>query len=166
MAQVLCVYKEVEIVNKKMESDRDFKIDKVTISYDEKPGIQAIGNKAPDLLAEPGKYTTLTRDYEYIRYGTLSLLAGIDLHNGNIIANVSKSHKSSDFIDFLKKVDNEYQEDIKIRLVLDNHSSHISKETRKYLETVPNRFEFVFTPKHGSWLNLIEAFFSKMALAQ
>ena len=162
MAQVLCVYKEVEIVNKKMESDRDFKIDKVTISYDEKPGIQAIGNKAPDLLAEPGKYTTLTRDYEYIRYGTLSLLAGIDLHNGNIIANVSKSHKSSDFIDFLKKVDNEYQEDIKIRLVLDNHSSHISKETRKYLETVPNRFEFVFTPKHGSWLNLIEAFFSKM----
>ncbi|WKZ19447.1 MAG: transposase [Candidatus Jettenia sp. CY-1] len=51
---------------------------------------------------------------------------------------------------------------VKIRLILDNHSAHISKETRRYLETQPNRFEFVFTPKHGSWLNLIEVFFSKM----
>lgn len=46
---------------------------------------------------------------------------------------------------------------------MDNHSAHISKETKKYLESIPNRFEFVFTPKHGSWLNLIESFFSKMA---
>jgi transposase len=46
---------------------------------------------------------------------------------------------------------------------LDNHSAHISKETRAYLTTIPNRFEFIFTPKHGSWLNLIEIFFSKLA---
>lgn len=45
---------------------------------------------------------------------------------------------------------------------LDNHSAHTSKETRAYLETKPGRFEFVFTPKHGSWLNVIESFFSKM----
>ena len=50
----------------------------------------------------------------------------------------------------------------KIHIVLDNHSAHISKETRAYLATVPNRFEFIFTPKHGSWLNLVECFFSKM----
>ena len=49
-----------------------------------------------------------------------------------------------------------------IRIVLDNHSSHISKETQKYLKTRPNRFHFIFTPKHGSWLNLIESFFSKI----
>ena len=50
----------------------------------------------------------------------------------------------------------------RIRLVLDNHSAHISKETRAFLATLPNRFEFTFTPKHGSWLNLIESFFGKM----
>ena len=49
-----------------------------------------------------------------------------------------------------------------IRVILDNHSAHVSKETQEYLKSVPNRFEFVFTPKHGSWLNLIEAFFAKM----
>src|SRR2546428_2734318 len=51
----------------------------------------------------------------------------------------------------------------RIRIVLDNHSAHISKETRSYLATAPNRFEFIFTPKHGSWLNLVESFFSKLA---
>jgi len=50
-----------------------------------------------------------------------------------------------------------------IRIILDNHSSHTSKETSAYLLTRPGRFEFVFTPKHGSWLNMIEMFFSKIA---
>mgnify|MGYP002396080864 CR=1 FL=1 len=48
-----------------------------------------------------------------------------------------------------------------IKTVLDNHSSHISKETRAYLKTKPGRFEFIFTPTHASWLNLVESFFSK-----
>jgi transposase len=52
---------------------------------------------------------------------------------------------------------------ITMRMILDNHSAHISKETRKYLATVPNRFEFIFTPTHGSWLNIIESLFAKMA---
>ena len=51
---------------------------------------------------------------------------------------------------------------MKIKMILDNHSAHISKETQQYLKTVPNRFEFIFTPTHGSWLNIIETFFSKM----
>jgi len=59
--------------------------------------------------------------------------------------------------------DNVYPKDFKIKIVLDNHSSHISKETKSYLKIVPNRFEFIFTPTHASWLNLIEMFFSKMA---
>ena len=50
-----------------------------------------------------------------------------------------------------------------IRIILDNHSSHTSKETATYLLTKPGRFDFVFTPKHGSWLNMIEMFFSKIA---
>ena len=64
---------------------------------------------------------------------------------------------------FLKKLDDQYPKDWKIRVILDNHSAHISKETRAYLKTTPERFEFIFTPKHGSWLNMIEMFFSKIA---
>ena len=51
---------------------------------------------------------------------------------------------------------------MKIQVVVDNHSAHTSKETRAYLATVPNRFDFVFTPKHTSWLTLIEMFFAKL----
>jgi transposase len=84
------------------------------------------------------------------------------LHSGKIIETVSDTHTSADFIGFLKKLDGSYPEHQKIRLVLDNHSAHISKETRSYLDTTPQRFVFVFTPTHGSWLNLIENQFSKM----
>lgn len=75
---------------------------------------------------------------------------------------LSDTHKSSDFIEFLKLIDKKYPENEKIRLILDNHSAHTSKETRAFLTTRPDCFEFVFTPKHGSWLNMIEGFFSKM----
>ncbi len=158
MANVLCVYKEVALQNTSASSQKQ-----VTISYDEKPGIQAIKNIAPDLLPLPGKHSTLSRDYEYKRLGTVSLLAGIDLHSGNVIPIVRDRHRSKEFIEFLTELDNSYPKDWKIRLVLDNHSSHTSKETMKYLKTIPGRFDFVFTPKHGSWLNMIEIFFSKIA---
>lgn len=159
MAVVLNVYKEVEIIN--MNKNKDKKI--TTISYDEKPGIQAIKNISAQLLPIPGQYNTISRDYEYKRLGTLSLLAGIDLHNGGVIPIVRERHRSKEFIEFLEKVDKEYPEDWKIRLILDNHSSHTSKETKQYLLSKPDRFEFIFTPKHGSWLNIVEVFFSKIA---
>lgn len=158
MANVLCVYKEVELQNASETPQK-----KVTISYDEKPGLQAIKNIAADLLPDPGKHSTLSRDYEYKRLGTVSLLAGIDLHTGNVIPLVRDRHRSKEFIEFLTELDSTYPKDWKIRLVLDNHSSHTSKATQKYLKTIPDRFEFVFTPKHGSWLNMIEMFFSKIS---
>ena len=89
------------------------------------------------------------------------MLAGLDLHSGRVIEAVSNTHKSADFISFLKKLDTAQPQ--RIRLLLDHHSAHISRETRTYLETVPQRFVFVFTPAHGSWLNLVENLFSKMA---
>lgn len=163
MHDVLLVYKQVE-----MCFDQDGKLiipmdepKTITISYDEKPGIQALKNIAPDLLPEKG-HGKVARDYEYKRLGTLSLLAGMDLLTGEIIPLVSDTHKSSDFIEWLTKLDAKYPEQDTIRLVLDNHSAHTSKETQKYLATKSGRFEFVFTPKHGSWLNLIESFFGKM----
>lgn len=163
MHDVLLVYKQVEMCfDEKGNIIIDMKEPKtVTVSYDEKPGIQALKNIAPDLPPAKG-HGTVGRDYEYKRLGTLSLLAGMDLLTGEIIPLVSDTHKSSDFIAWLQKLDAKYPEHDTIRLVLDNHSAHTSKETQKYLAAKPGRFEFVFTPKHGSWLNLIESFFGKM----
>ena len=105
----------------------------------------------------------MSRDHEYVRHGTLSLLAGIDLWNGEVLGLVRERHRSAEFIEFLRLLDARYPAEARIRLVLDNHSAHLSRETRTFLGTRPNRFEFTFTPTHGSWLNLIESFFGKMA---
>ena len=161
MAQVLHVYKRVELLLEK--GAKEEKAMTAVLSYDEKPGMQALGNKAPDLPPVPGSYSGISRDSEYIRHGTLSLLAGIDLLTGEVLARVEQRHRSCEFIEWLKMIDVYYPNNIKIQIVLDNHSVHISKETRKYLAGVPNRFDFIFTPKHGSWLNLIEVFFSKLS---
>jgi len=162
MASVLHAYKEVEIVNEHRRGEAGRQLGMVTISYDEKPGIQALATTTPDRPPVVGTHPSHLRDYEYVRLGTVSLLAGLDLHSGRVIETVSDMHNSSDFIAFLRKLDGAYPEHHQIRLVLDNHSAHISKETRGYLQTMPQRFVFVFTPTHGSWLNLIENQFSKM----
>src|SRR5438477_43553 len=164
MAEVLCVYGEVQILKKAAARSKKSKKPVTIVSYDEKPGIQAIATTAPDLPPVPGVHATFARDHEYKRHGTLSLLAGIDLLTGKVHALVRERHRSREFIEFLKLLDAAYPAGTAIKLILDNHSAHISKETRTWLETRrPGRFEFTFTPKHGSWLNLIEGFFSKFA---
>lgn len=166
---VLLVYKRIEWI---LQWTRDqvgegYRADELCgeafLSYDEKPGIQAIGNIAPDLAASP-EHKCMARDYEYRRLGTVSVLAGIDLLTGEVIGLVRDQHKSAEFIEFLKKVDEHYTEDLTIYIILDNHSVHRSKETMEYLATLrQGRFNFIFTPKHASWLNLVECFFSKLA---
>ena len=160
MHDVLVVYKEIKTQNDN-QNEQSKKI--ITVSVDEKPGIQAIKNIAPDLPPIPGQYARMGRDHEYKRLGTVSLLAGLDLHNGHVIAQVHDRHRSREFISLLKEMDQYYPKDCTIRVILDNHSAHISKETMTYLSTRPNRFIYVHTPKHGSWLNLIETFFSKIS---
>lgn len=160
MAQVLHVYQQIEWI---LEDNHFKPACEIMLSYDEKSGIQAIKEKTPDLAPVPGKYKTIGRDPEYIRHGTLSLLAGIDLVTGEVIVTVQDRHRSREFVDFLKQLDERYNPDYRIQIILDNHSAHTSKETRAYLETVSNRFQFVFTPKHESWLNMIESFFAKMS---
>lgn len=165
MHDVLVIYKQVSMQFDEKGNLKPFEgLPVHTLSYDEKPGIQAIGSTSEDRPPVPGteKNSTYQRDYEYIRFGTLSLLAGIDLLTGEAVPYISGTHKSSDFVCFLKKLDQKYPKDDKIRLILDNHSAHTSKETQGYLNTVPGRFEFVFTPTHGSWLNMVEGFFSKL----
>ena len=162
MQEVLMVYRDVSLYREGAVHDaRPNPI--YSVSVDEKPGVQAIGLTAPDLPPVPGKLRTVGRDYEYVRRGTVSILAGIDLHSGHIFANVEDRHRSVEFIGLLKQLDEHYPPEAIIRVVLDNHSAHISKETVAYLGARPGRFEYVHTPKHGSWLNLIECAFSKMA---
>ena len=162
MHEVLTVYKQIEMQFDEHGNLKPFPDQPIhTVSYDEKPGIQVLSTTSPDRRPVQGN-GTIQRDYEYVRKGTISLLAGIDLLTGEAIPFISDTHKSSDFIIFLKILDEKYPKEDKIRLILDNHSAHTSKETHRFLETMPGRFEFVFTPKHGSWLNLIEGFFSKM----
>jgi transposase len=162
MQEVLMVYRDVSIyVQGAVHDARPNPI--YTVSVDEKPGVQAIGLTVPDLPPVPGKAAAVGRDYEYVRHGTVSILAGIDLHSGHIFANVEDRHRSVEFIGLLKQLDAHYPDEAIIRVVLDNHSAHISKETMAYLSKRPGRFEYVHTPKHGSWLNLIECAFSKMA---
>jgi transposase len=162
MAQVLCLYREVEVLKQPAGDAGEPRQAVAIISYDEKPGVQAIGTTAPDLPPQPGTHQTFARDHEYQRHGTLSLLAGIDLLTGKVHALVKQRHRSREFIEFLKLLDTAYPPETAIKLILDNHAAHISKETRNWLQTQPDgRFEFTFTPKHGSWLNLIEGFFSK-----
>lgn len=164
MHNVLLVYKQLSL-----QFDKDGKLlpfedgqNTHVLSYDEKPGIQAIANVAEDLMPNESK-GVIKRDYEYKRLGTVSLLAGIDLQTGEAIPLVKGTHNSDDHIEFLKILDVKYPKKDKIRLVLDNLRVHKSEKVQEYISSVPDRFEFVFTPRHASWLNLVEGFFSIMA---
>ena len=160
MAEVLMVYKQVS-----MQAAKPTGTEQAVhgASVDEKPGVQALGLRASDLPPVAGRYPQLARDCEHVRHGTLSILAALDLHSGEIIANVEPRHRSREFIALLKRLDTHYPQEASIRIILDNHSSHISRETREYLATRPGRFQYVHTPVHASWLNLVEVAFSRMS---
>lgn len=161
MKEVLIVYREVNQLVESPPPPGTPRI--VTVSVDEKPGVQALATTSPDLPPVPGEHPEVGRDYEYKRLGTASILAGLDLHDGHVTARVERRHRSVEFVGLLQDLDASYPAEVTIRLILDNHSAHISKETMAYLATRPNRFVYVHTPKHGSWLNLVETLFGKMA---
>src|SRR5262249_38849909 len=129
-----------------------------------KPGIQAIATTAPDLPPQPGVHATFARDHEYKRHGTVSLLAGIDPLTGKVHALVKDRHRTREFFELLMLVDTAYPTVTAIHLIPDNQPAPTASETRAGLAEQPaGRFEFTFTPTHGSWLNLVEGFFSKLA---
>ena len=168
MAEILCVYRQVAMLRGQAQSGASQDPDGggggglAIVSYDAKPGIQAIATTAR--IALPSKSPTVMRDHEYKRHGTLTLMAGIDLFTGHAHALVKERHRSREFIEFLKLLDAAYPADTAIEVILDNHSAHVSHETTTWLAAQPiGRFTFTFTPTHGSWLNLIEGFFSKLA---
>src|SRR5258708_10491940 len=138
MAEVMRIYREVKLVKETAAAAKQKPSDRVAIvSYDEKPGIQAIATTAPDLPPEPGRHATVARDYEYKRHGTVSLLAGIDLLTGQVHALVRDRHRSREFIEFLNILDAAYPAHTAINLILDNHSAHISNAANAHLAEQP-----------------------------
>lgn len=161
MKNLLMVYQAVAMQNEE-RGETDTPPSVITVSVDEKPGLQAIANTAPDLPPVAGEHAEFGRDHEYKRLGTCSILAALDLHDGHVTARVERRHRSIEFIALLQDLDDYYPKECALRLIMDNHSAHISKETQAYLATRPNRFRFVLTPTHGSWLNIVETLFGKM----
>jgi transposase len=161
MAEVLRVFRQVKILRQAATSKTKRPSKPVAIiSYDERPGIQAIATTAPNLPAEPGLHATFAREHENKRQGTVSLLAGIDLVGGKVHALLKDRNRSREFIELLHAA---YPARTAIKLILDNHSAHISRETKAWLaDQLVCRFESTFTPNHGPWLNLVEGFFSKL----
>jgi hypothetical protein len=129
MAEVLEVYREVETLKVAARAQKGDAPAVAIISCDEKLGIQALATTAPDLPLELKVHETFARDQEYVRRRTMSLLAGLDLVTGVVHARVEERHRSREFADLLKQIDAAHAPAIAIKLLVDNHSSHKSKET-------------------------------------
>lgn len=131
----------------------------VVISVDEKTGITARSRKHPDQPATPGRRTR--REFEYVRHGTVSITAALDVHTGQILTQTITRNNADTFIGFLRTLDAAIPASQDIHLVMDNGSSHVAKKTKAWLAARP-RFCVHHTPKHASWLNQVELFFSTL----
>ncbi len=135
MQTVLMLYRDVSLYREEAVHDaRPHPI--YCVSVDEKPGIQAIGLTAPDLPPVAGKASTFSRDYEYVRRGTVSLLGGIDLHSGHIFAAVEDRHRSVEFIGLLKQLDEHYPADA-IQFALSWTTTRHTSPRRPWLTSAP-----------------------------
>ena len=131
----------------------------LVVSIDEKTGIQAKAPVRPDTPPEPGK--PARREHEYKRNGTQCLFAALKVHHGEVLGMASKTRNRFDLIRFLDQLDSEIPEveGQKIVAISDNLSTRGTDEVTAWLAQHP-RWSFQFTPKHASWLNQIEIFFS------
>jgi transposase len=128
----------------------------VLISVDEKTGIQAKSRKHPQIPARPGR--DARREFEYVRHGTISIIAAMNVTTGQVIAERIEKNDSAAFTGFLAVLHQMIPPHLRIHLICDNGSSHTSAATRAWLAARP-RFSVTYTPKHASWLNMIEQWF-------
>lgn len=131
--------------------------DSIVVCIDEKTAIGARSRKHPTQPARPGRLAR--REFEYIRHGTVSIIAALHVHTGQVITEQITRNDSATFIAFLTMLDKAIDPHLTIHLVLDNGSSHTSKATKKWLRAHP-RFQPRYTPAHASWLDQAELFFS------
>ncbi len=128
----------------------------VVLCMDEKTGIQALDRTQPLLPLRSRKPKAWSN--EYVRHGTRTLLAALDIQTGKVTSWVNSTRKTKDFIAFMNKVVKTYPNQ-RLHVVLDNLNTHNGKEARKWLQAYP-LVSFHYTPTHASWVNLIECFFS------
>lgn len=131
----------------------------VVFAVDEKPQIQAINRTAPILPMLPTTPRRATHDYA--RHGTVDLFAALDVASGLVISDIRPTHTTADFIAFLNKINREVPEGLDIHLILDNYSTHKTPKVQKWLLR-HRRFHLHFTPTYGSWMNLVERWFSAL----
>jgi transposase len=128
-------------------------------AVDEKPQIQALDRTAPTLPMLPTTPQRATHDYE--RNGTVDLFAALDIARGTVISDIRASHNQDDFIAFLNKINREVPVELDVHIILDNLSTHKTPKVQRWLLR-HRRFHFHFTPTYGSWMNLVERWFSAL----
>ena len=126
------------------------------LCMDEKTGIQALDRTQPMLPLKSAKPKTWTN--EYVRHGTRTMLAALDIATGKATTWVNKTRKSADFVTFMNKVVKEYP-DQRLYVIMDNLNTHKGEEAQRWLKDHP-KVSFHYTPTHASWVNLAECFFS------
>jgi transposase len=128
-------------------------------AIDEKPQIQALNRTAPTLPMLPTTPARATHDYE--RNGTCDLFAALNIATGIVITDIRSQHTSDDFIAFLNKVNRNVPADLEVHVILDNLSAHKTPKVHRWLLR-HRRFHLHFTPTYGSWMNLVERWFSAL----
>lgn len=129
----------------------------VVFSIDEKTGIQATERKYATQPARQGQ--PVREEFEYVRHGTASLMTAFEVHTGDVYTNVIQKNDSETFCEFLAEIDANVPKGLGIHVILDNGSSHTSRETKRWLKR-HKRFHMHYTPPHASWVNQVELFFS------
>jgi transposase len=135
----------------------------LVLCVDEKSQIQALDRTQPSLPMNYGMPETHTHDYR--RYGTTTLFAALDVATGKIIGKLKRRHRSTEYISFLRHIDQTVPEELDIHLIVDNYSTHKSPKVKQWLLRHP-RFHCHFTPTYSSWLNLVERFFAMLTEQQ
>jgi len=128
----------------------------VVLSIDEKTGMQAVERKHPDRPARPGQ--PARREFEYIRHGTQSLIAALDIRSGEVIEKCGNTRKARDLVRFMEEVARRYS-GVEVHVVWDNLNIHKGKRWERFNKRHGGRFHFHYTPLHASWVNQIELFF-------
>lgn len=128
-------------------------------AVDEKPQIQALNRTAPTLPLLPTTPQRATHDY--VRNGTVDLFAALDIARGTVISDIRNSHNQNDFVAFLNKINREVPAELDVHVILDNLATHKTPKVQRWLLR-HRRFHLHFTPTYGSWMNLVERWFSAL----
>ena len=131
----------------------------VVLCTDEKSQIQALNRFQPILPMMPG--TPERRSHDYVRHGTTSLFAAIDMANGKVIGSLHRRHRAAEFKKFLERIDAEVPQELDVHLVLDNYATHKTPDIMRWLLRHP-RFHLHVTPTSSSWLNVVERWFAEL----